>query len=61
MYPERFQPLKKIVGFFFFFDWMSVLPAYMCVPSAYGVQKRTEYSLELDLQIVVRHHVGAEN
>ena len=36
---------------------------YMCVylPVAHGVQKRALDPLELELQMVVSHHVGAEN
>jgi hypothetical protein len=33
----------------------------MCVPGAYEVQKRVWYPLELELQAVVSHHVGAGN
>ena len=30
-----------------------------CVPGAGGGQKRASYLLELELQMVVNHHVGA--
>lgn len=33
----------------------------MCVSGAHGVLKRASDSLELELQMVVGHHVGARN
>lgn len=45
--------------------YLSVLPAHTSVYSGGtrkpGGQKREMDPLELELQIVVRHHVGAEN
>ena len=33
----------------------------LCVPGTGGGQKRASYLLELELQMVVNHHVGAGN
>lgn len=62
MHPEQFQPLKKKSFFIYFFLWYECFACiHVCVTSAYGVQERAEYSPKLDLQMVVSHHVGAEN
>jgi hypothetical protein len=50
----------------FYFMCVIVLPACMqsrtmCVPDACGGQKRMPNPLELELQVVVSHHVGAGN
>lgn len=59
MYPEQFQPLKKKSLIFLLYEYSACI--HVCVTSACGVQKRAEYPLKLDLQMVVSHHVSAEN
>lgn len=34
---------------------------YVCMPGALGGQKTVSEPLELELQVVVSHHVGARN
>lgn len=42
---------------------MNVLPKYIapCVSSVHRTQKKVSHILELELQVVVSHHVGPGN
>lgn len=55
-----FRQTSTFIYIFYFFACMSVYCVYV-VPGTYGSQKRVVEPLELELQRVVSHYVGAGN
>lgn len=54
-------PLKKLFNFFYVYLCACISVHHIWLYSAHGGQKRILNCQELELQMVVSHHVGAEN